>query len=141
VRDVPTSPHFDLPRRGQHPGATGDAFLSAEALLKDHTTAIPGLPDDLISRDDERLVAFIDGLRDSVRARVAEGQQRGLPLSEIVVQVRAMVRLAEEADHPVPFPARAFKAISRQAVGWCVEAYRPTLSQTSDVSIPTQSST
>ena len=141
MRDVPTSPHDDLPQCGQHPGATGDASLSAEAPLKDYETAIPGLPDDLISRDDERLFAFIDGLRDSVRARVAEGQQRGLPLSEIVVQVRAMVRLAEEADHPVPFPARAFKAISRQAIGWCVEAYRPVLSDISDASIPTQSST
>jgi hypothetical protein len=141
VRDVPTSRTTICPDPGQYPGATGDAPLSAEALLKDHPTPISRHPDDLISRDDERLFAFIDTLRDSVRARVAEGQQRGLPLSEIVVQVRAMVRLAEEADHPVPFPSRAFKAISRQAIGWCVEAYRPALSQASDASIPSQSST
>ena len=36
------------------------------------------------------------------------------------------VRLAQEgADHPLPFPSRALRAISRQAIAWCVEAYQP----------------
>jgi hypothetical protein len=39
-----------------------------------------------------------------------------------------MVRVAEQdAQHPKRFPSRAFRAISRQAVAWCVESYRPLL--------------
>jgi hypothetical protein len=89
-------------------------------------TPIAGLPEDFVSKDDEGLFAFINALRLSVKAKVAEEQQRGLSLSEIVVQVREMVRIAEEdSGHPKPFSSRAFRAISRQAVAWCVEAYRP----------------
>jgi hypothetical protein len=124
LREVPTSPHFrSASIARQHPGATGDASLSARALMKD---SIDGSTDDLVSRDDERLFAFINTLRASVRAKVAAEQQRGLSLSEIVVQVREMVRLArDDARHPLPFPARTLRAISRQAVAWCVEAYQP----------------
>ena len=87
---------------------------------------IAGSSDDLISRDDQGLFAFVDTLRASVRAKVAAEQQRGLSLSEIVVEVREMVRLTQEdADHPLPFPSRALRAISRQAIAWCVEAYQP----------------
>ena len=94
--------------------------------MKDPSMANAGLPDDFVSKDDERLFAFINTLRLSVRAKVAAEQQRGLSLSEIVVQVREMVRLAErDADHPKPFPSHALRAISRQAIAWCVEAYRP----------------
>ena|SRR5713101_3935750 len=89
---------------------------------------IAGSSDDLISRDDEGLFAFIDTLRASVRAKVAADQQRGLSLSEIVIEVREMVRLAkDDARHPLPFPSHTLRAISRQAVAWCVEAYRPIL--------------
>ena len=91
-------------------------------------TPVAGLRDDFVSKDDEVLFAFIETLRLSVKAKVAEEQQHGLSLSEIVVQVREMVRIAEEgAGQPKPFPSRAFKAISRQALAWCVEAYRPLL--------------
>jgi hypothetical protein len=93
-------------------------------------TPLAGRPDDFVSKDDEGLFAFINTLRLSVQAKVEEEQQRGLSLSEIVVQVREMVRIAEEeaeAGQPKPFPSRAFKAISRQALAWCVEAYRPLL--------------
>jgi hypothetical protein len=110
----------------QDPGATGDAFLSARAPLKDYSIPIAGLAGDFVSRDDEGLFAFIDTLRVSVKAKVVAEQRRGLSLSEIVVQVREMVRLAEEsAHHPNPFPPHTIRAISRQAVAWCVEAYRP----------------
>jgi hypothetical protein len=124
VRKVPTSPHFrSASIARQHPGATGDAFLSARALMKD---SIAGSTDDFVSRDDEGLFAFINTLRASVRARVASEQQRGLSLSEIVVEVREMVRLAEtDPRHPLPFPSHSLRAISRQAVAWCVEAYQP----------------
>jgi hypothetical protein len=124
VREVPTSPHFrSASIAWQHPGATGDAFLSAKALMKD---SIDGSADDLVSRDDEGLFAFINTLRASVRAKVAAEQQRGLSLSEIVVEVREMVRLAkDDARHPLPFPSRTLRAISRQAVAWCVEAFQP----------------
>jgi hypothetical protein len=89
---------------------------------------VAGHPDDLVSKDDEGLFAFISTLRLSVKATVAADQERGLSLSEIVVRVREMVRLAEhDARRPKRFPSRAFRAISRQAVAWCVEAYRPLL--------------
>ena len=88
--------------------------------------AAAGLPADFVSTEDEGLFAYINTLRVSVKERVAAEQQRGLSLSEIVVQVREMVRVAEEdAQHPKPFPSRAFRAISRQALAWCVEAYKP----------------
>ena len=87
---------------------------------------IAGSSDDLISRDDQALFAFVDTLRASVRAKVAAEQQQGLSLSEIVVEVREIVRLAQEdPDHPLPFPSRVLRAISRQAIAWCVEAYQP----------------
>jgi hypothetical protein len=115
----------DLPQSRQYPGASGDAFLSAKASMK-VPTPVAGLSDDFISKDDEGLFAFIETLRLSVKAKVAEEQQRGLSLSEIVVQVREMVRIAEEgAGQSKAFPSRAFKAISRQALAWCVETYRP----------------
>jgi hypothetical protein len=88
--------------------------------------SIDGSADDLVSRDDQGLFAFINTLRASVRAKVVAEQQRGLSLSEIVVEVREMVRLAKtDARHPLPFPSHTLRAISRQAVAWCVEAYRP----------------
>ena len=88
--------------------------------------AAAGLPADFLSTEDEGLFAYIDTLRLSVKERVAAEQQRGLSLSEIVVQVREMVRIAEEdAQRPKRFPSRAFRAISRQALAWCVEEYKP----------------
>jgi hypothetical protein len=127
VREFPTSPHFrSVSIARQNPGAAGDALLSVKARMKDLSIAVVGLPHDFVSPDDEGLLAFINTLRLSVRARVAAEQQRGMPLSDIVVQVREMVRLAgEAAQHPKPFTSRAFRAISRQAVAWCVEAFRP----------------
>jgi hypothetical protein len=94
--------------------------------MKDSPTGTAGSQNRGDSRDDAALFAFTDTLRLSVRAKVAAEQSRGLSLSEIVVQVREMVRVAEEdARHPRRFPLRAFRAISRQAVAWCVESYRP----------------
>jgi hypothetical protein len=88
--------------------------------------ATAGVPDAFVSQEDENLFAYINTLRLSVKAKVEAEQQRGLSLSEIVVQVREMVRVAEEdAQRPKPFPSRAFRAISRQALAWCVETYRP----------------
>jgi len=94
--------------------------------MKDTPIATVGLPGDFVSRDDEDLFSFISSLRLSVRAKVAEEQQHGLSLAEIVVHVREMVRLAEhDAKRSKPFPSHAFRAISRQAVAWCVESYQP----------------
>jgi hypothetical protein len=94
--------------------------------MEDFPNAVAGIPDDLVSPDDEGLFAFIRTLRVAVKEKVAAEQQRGRPLSEIVPQIREMVRAAAEAaPRPKPFPSHAHKAISRQAVAWCVEAYRP----------------
>lgn len=95
--------------------------------MKDSKNGIAGLPGDLVSPDDDGL-SFINTLRLSVKAKVVAEQERGLSLSEIVVQVREMVRLAEkDLQQPKPFPSGAFRAISRQAIAWCVETYRPIL--------------
>ena len=127
MRDFSTSPHVrsaSIARR--YPGATGDAFLDRRARMKDSTSVIAGAPDDLFAPDDEGLLAFTDTLRRSVRARVGEDLQRGLPLSEIVDEVREMVRLAQaDARKQNVIPPRVFPAILRQALGWCIEAYRP----------------
>jgi len=127
VRDFSTSPHFrSASIARQHPGASGDAFLPPRRSMNDFPIAAAGLPDHFVAPHDEGLPAFINTLRLSVRAKVAADQNRGLSLSEIVVQVREMVRLAEEdPHHPNRFPPRAFRAMSRQAVAWCVESYRP----------------
>ena len=111
--------------------------------MKHSSIAIPGLSGDFVSQDDEGLFAFINTLRVSVKAKVAADQKRGLSLSEIVVQVREMVRLAEEeADHTNPFPPRTSRAISRQAVAWCIEAYQPLNSTAAnDLSSPPDPST
>jgi hypothetical protein len=96
--------------------------------MNDSPIATAGLPDDLVAPHDEGLSAFVNTLRLSVRAKVAAEQNRGSSLAEIVVQVREMVRLAEQdPHHPNRFPSREFRAMSRQAVGWCVESYRPLL--------------
>ena len=84
------------------------------------------MPRDFISREDERLFEFVERLRDSVKAKVAAEQLRGLSLSEIVGQVREMTKVAEqETKDPKPFSASVFRAISKQAVAWCIEAYKP----------------
>lgn len=95
--------------------------------MKDRPVPITAVPGDFVAPDDEGLFEFIDSLRRSVRAKVAAGQQRGLSLAEIVVQVREMVAFAEEDPTlPAPFSPHAYRAISREAVAWCIEAYHPT---------------
>ena len=127
VRDFPTRPHLRFASIARHhPGASGDAFLPPGASMNDSPIVTAGPPDHFVAPLDEGLLAFTDTLRLSVRAKVAAEQNRGLSLSEIVVQVREMVRLAEgDPQHHNHFSSRAFRAMSRQAVGWCVESYRP----------------
>ena len=94
--------------------------------MKDSPIAIAGVPGDFIAQDDERLFAFVNALRLSIKEKVAAEQLRGTPLAEIVIQVRAMAQLAEtEAQEPKPFTQHAFRAIGRQAVAWCMESYKP----------------
>jgi hypothetical protein len=128
--DFPTSPHFSICLDRE---AASRRFWrrlpSAKALsMNDSPIATAGLPDQFVAPHDEALSAFVNTLRVSVRAKVAAEQNRGSSLADIVVQVREMVRLAEQDPHrPNRFPPREFRAISRQAVGWCVESYRPLL--------------
>lgn len=85
-----------------------------------------GPPVSLAAAHEQDLFAYTDSLRVSVRAKVLADQVHGLSLSEIVVQVREMVRLAESDPHQLNrFPSRAFRAIARQAVAWCIESYQP----------------
>jgi hypothetical protein len=114
-----------LPDRRQHPGASGDAFLAPGRSMNDLPVPASGPPVPFAPPDERELFAFIDRLRLSVVAKVAAEQDRGLSLSEIVVQVREMVRQAEVDPHDNRFPSRAFRAIARQAVAWCIESYRP----------------
>jgi hypothetical protein len=94
--------------------------------MKHSPIAPAGPPDHVVAPDDEGLFAYTNTLRRSVTAKVAAEQSRGLSLSEIVVQVREMVRVAEEDARPrTLISARAFREVSRQAVAWCVESYRP----------------
>ena len=94
--------------------------------MKDSPIPIAGVPGDFISQDDERLFAFVNALRLSIKDKVAAEQLLGTPLSEIVIAVRGMALLAEqEAPRPKPFSEHAFRAIARQAVAWCIEAYQP----------------
>jgi hypothetical protein len=94
--------------------------------MKDLPIPIAGLPGDFVSSDDEQLFSFVNTLRLSVKAKVVEEQQHGLSLAEIVVVVREMVHAAEQdAVRSKSFPSDAFRAISRQAVAWCVETYQP----------------
>lgn len=123
----PPARTFGLPRsRGSIPALLATPFSPQGAQLKDSPKPIAIVPGDFISRDDKRLVEFVDTLRLSIKARVAVEQARGLSLADIVVQVREMTKLAEEeTGDPKPFSAHAFRAISRQAVAWCMEAYQP----------------
>jgi hypothetical protein len=94
--------------------------------MRDSPIAIAGVLGDFISPDDEALFSFVSALRLSVREKVAAEQLRGSSLSEIVDQVREMTRLAEQqAECPKPFSPYAFRAISRQSLAWCIEAYHP----------------
>jgi hypothetical protein len=117
----------DLPRsRGSIPALLATPSSAKALFMNDSPTGAAELPDELVAADAADVSAFSNALRLSVRAKVAADQSRGLSLSEIVVQVREMVRLAEEDPHnPNRFPSREFRAISRQAVAWCVESYRP----------------
>jgi hypothetical protein len=107
--------------------------------MNDSPIATAGPPDHFVAPHDEALSAFVNALRVSVRAKVAAEQNRGSSLADIVVQVREMVRLAEQdPHHPNRFPPREFRAISRQAVGWCVESYRPLLFGAGNLSEPAE---
>ena len=102
--------------------------------MKHSSFTAPRVPDASSDPTDEGLFEYVNTLRLSVRAKVAAEQERGLSLSEIVVQVRTMVRLAEEdRNHLEHIPLFAFRAVSRQALAWCVEAYQPLLFAAGDV--------
>lgn len=127
MRDFPTSPHLrSASIARQFPALLATPSPAKAPIMSDLPNGTAGSSDHGDSRDDGGLFAFTNRLRLSVREKVVADQSRGLSLSEIVVQVREMVRIAEEdARHPRRFPSRAFRAISRQAVAWCVESYRP----------------
>jgi len=67
-------------------------------------------------------------LRYSVKGLVVAERRRGIPLAEIVVHVRELVRLREAATNPATATSSlAFRAIAKCAIGWCIEAYLPSV--------------
>ena len=87
--------------------------------------SIPDLPYRFLSPGNTSLFAFVMTLRLAVRARVAEEQSRGVCFADIVAQVREMVSRSEDAaSQSGPRPSPEFRAISKRALAWCLEAYR-----------------
>ena len=86
---------------------------------------VPARLETVVSPHDLTLLEYVNALRCSVRTTVLAERRRGIPLAQIVVHVREMVRLKEEANDPTQASALAFRAISKCAVGWCIDAYLP----------------
>lgn len=81
-----------------------------------------------VSQLDEQQFAYVDELRQSVRAKVITEQQSGKSLAEIVVMAREMIRLEQnETRSRKELPEHVVRALSRQSVAWCVEFYKPVL--------------
>ncbi|HJQ10410.1 MAG TPA: hypothetical protein VJ840_05195 [Gemmatimonadaceae bacterium] len=80
----------------------------------------------VFSPDDPTLLEFVSELRRSVKGMVLAERRRGVPLAQIVAHVQEMVRREEENTHPAtPNSSLAFRAISKCAVAWCIDAYLP----------------
>jgi hypothetical protein len=87
--------------------------------------SIPPLSRRLVSNDGGGIFAFVRTLRLAVRARVAAEQNSGVPFAEIVLHVREMISLSEDAAGQSGIrPSPEFRAIAKQADAWCLEAYR-----------------
>ena len=88
--------------------------------------SIPALPHRFLPPDDASLFAFVGTLQLAVRARVRDEQRLGVSFAQIVVHVRDMVHKREAADdEPSAGVSPMVRAISRQTLRWCLEAYRP----------------
>ena len=93
--------------------------------MKKLPISIPALPHRFLTPDDTSLLSFVGTLRLAVRARVKDEQRLGVSFAEIVVHVREMVSESETAaGHSSARVSPTFRAISRQALRWCLEAYR-----------------
>lgn len=88
---------------------------------------VPARLETVVSPHDITVLEYVSALRASVRSSVLAERRRGVPLAEIVAHVREMVRLREESMHPDDAESSplAFRAISKCAVGWCIDAYLP----------------
>jgi len=90
-----------------------------------------------VSHLDEQQFAYVDELRESVRAKVIAEQQRGKSLAEIVVTAREMIRLAqEETRSREKLPEHVSRALSRQSIAWCVEFYKPVFPSSGEAVTP-----
>ena len=126
MRDDNTSPHIrSASSRGGILALLATPHLRRAAMTKS-PTSIPALPHRFLPPDDASLFAFVGTLQLAVRARVRDEQRRGVSFAAIVIQVRDMLRAGEEADgHSDARVSPMVGAISRQALKWCLEAYRP----------------
>ena len=96
----------------------------------------------VVSPHDLTLLEYVSALRRSVIATVFAERRRGISLAQIVVHVREMVRLREEATDPLAETSSlAFRAISKCAAGWCIDAYLPPVADRSHDRFPLRSPT
>ena len=103
---------------------------------------VPARLETVVSPHDLARLEYVNALRRSVRATVLAERRRGVPLSQIVVHVREMVRLKEEATTPATeTSSQSFRAISKCAVGWCIDAYLPPLADVHSDRFPLRSPT
>ena len=87
---------------------------------------VPSRLETVVSPHDITVLEYVSALRGLVRATVVAERRRGIPLVEIVARVQEMVRLKEESMDPeAESLSLAFRAISKCAVGWCIDAYLP----------------
>lgn len=140
--EVYTSPHSALPQFEVSILALLATPFLRQALMQNSTGISARHLEKVISPNDPTLLAFVSSLRLSVRSTVIAERRRGIPLAEIVAHVREIVRAKEEATDPsTPGSSLAFRAITKCAVGWCIDAYLPSVAVLSRDRFPLRSPT
>jgi len=97
--------------------------------MKKLRTRNPAVPHKILTPADTSLFVFVGALRLAVRTRVSKEQRLGVSFAEILIHVREMVRDSEGAGHSTGRVSTTFRAITKQALRWCLEAYRPASNQ------------
>ena len=125
MRRFPPARTSALPQR-----EAGNLALLATPFLRQapmrKSIYVPARLETVISPHDITVLEYVSALRASVRSTVLAERRRGVPLAEIVGHVQEIVRLKEESMYPAAESlSLAFRAISKSAVSWCIDAYLP----------------